>query len=160
MHASPLTEATSRYIRMRVRVPLHLEILQALEIIGASQEYIFWSGDGIAKSCVGDWQRTLRWLSVLSGVNITAHRFRHTFGCELLSKGVPVLDSPRSRETVRASSRSTIASGSMRGRKRWRFSRRFNRLILTQAAGECRPMSIQVSPRLGKRVLSHSLLAH
>jgi integrase len=29
-------------------------------------------------------------MSALSGVNITAHRFRHTFACELLSKGVPV----------------------------------------------------------------------
>jgi integrase len=73
-----------------VRLPLHQEVLQELEVLGAGHEYIFWSGDGNAKSCVGDWQRSLRRLSVLSGVNITAHRFRHTFACELLSKGVPV----------------------------------------------------------------------
>jgi len=73
-----------------VRLPLHPDILKALEIIAGTGRYVFWSGEGNAKSCVGDWQRTLRRLSVLSGVNITAHRFRHTFACELLSKGVPV----------------------------------------------------------------------
>jgi integrase len=35
-------------------------------------------------------QRTLRRLSMLSGVNIHAHRYRHTFATQLLSKGVPV----------------------------------------------------------------------
>jgi integrase len=51
-----------------VRLPLHTEILQALEVLGAGHEYVFWSGEGNAKSCVGDWQRTLRRLSA-SGVS-------------------------------------------------------------------------------------------
>jgi site-specific recombinase XerD len=68
-----------------VKLPLHTEI--DLPVGGA---YFFWSGQGNIKSCVGDWQRTLRRLGELAGVHIHAHRFRHTFSTELLSKGVPV----------------------------------------------------------------------
>lgn len=68
-----------------VKLPLHGEI--DLPVNG---EYFFWSGEGNPKSCVGDWQRTLRRLGELAGVHIHAHRFRHTFAAELLSKGVPV----------------------------------------------------------------------
>jgi integrase len=53
-------------------------------------EYFFWSGEGNPKSCVGDWQRTFRRLGVVAGVHIHAHRWRHTFATQLLSKGVPV----------------------------------------------------------------------
>ena len=72
-----------------VQLPLHPEIKSSLEKMNGG-EYFFWSGEGNPKSCVGDWQRTLRRLSVLSGVHIHAHRWRHTFATDLLSRGVPV----------------------------------------------------------------------
>jgi integrase/recombinase XerD len=68
-----------------VKLPLHIEI-----DLPANGAYFFWSGEGNPKSCVGDWQRTLRRLGEVAGVHIHAHRFRHTFAAELLSKGVPV----------------------------------------------------------------------
>jgi integrase len=73
-----------------VRLPLHPDVLAALEKISQDQPYIFWSGEGNPKSCVGDWQRTLRRLGAIAGVHIHAHRWRHTFAADLLSKGVPV----------------------------------------------------------------------
>lgn len=72
-----------------VKIPTHPEIWNALEKL-KSGEYFFWSGEGNPKSCVGDWQRTLRRLTVLSGVHVHAHRWRHTFATDLLSKGVPL----------------------------------------------------------------------
>jgi len=72
-----------------VQLPVHPEMKGALEKL-KSGEYFFWSGEGNPKSCVGDWQRTFRRLSTLAGVHIHAHRWRHTFAVELLSKGVPV----------------------------------------------------------------------
>ncbi|HKF48343.1 MAG TPA: tyrosine-type recombinase/integrase [Terracidiphilus sp.] len=72
-----------------VQLPVHAEMKSTLEKMKAG-EYFFWSGEGNPKSCVGDWQRTFRRLSTLAGVHIHAHRWRHTFAVELLSKGVPV----------------------------------------------------------------------
>ena len=72
-----------------VQLPLHPDMKALLSKMPAG-EYFFWSGEGNPKSCVGDWQRTLRRLSALSGVHIHAHRWRHTFATELLAKGVPV----------------------------------------------------------------------
>lgn len=69
-----------------VKLPLHPEI----HLEGLGDEYLFWSGAGNPKSCVGDWQRTFRRLGLVSGVHIHAHRWRHTFATDLLSKGVPV----------------------------------------------------------------------
>jgi integrase len=65
-------------------------VTDELRKIENGSEYYFWSGLGNPKSCVGDWQRTLRRLSEISGVHIHAHRWRHTFATDLLSKGVPV----------------------------------------------------------------------
>ncbi len=72
-----------------VQLPVHPEMLEALSMM-KGYEYFFWSGTGNPKSCVGDWQRTLRRLGVVAGVHIHAHRWRHTFATQLLSKGVPV----------------------------------------------------------------------
>jgi integrase len=69
-----------------VKLPLHPDI----NLSSLKGEYFFWSGEGNPKSCVGDWQRTLRRLGEVAGVHIHAHRFRHTFATDLLSKGVPV----------------------------------------------------------------------
>jgi len=76
--------------RQPVQVVMHEEVKAGLESMKGSGEYFFWSGEGNAKSCVGDYQRSLRKLSELSGVHIHAHRFRHTFASQLLMKGVPV----------------------------------------------------------------------
>jgi integrase len=72
-----------------VQLPVHPEMKEALENV-RSGEYFFWSGSGNPKSCVGDWQRTLRRLGAIAGIHIHAHRWRHTFAASLLSKGVPV----------------------------------------------------------------------
>ena len=72
-----------------VQLPVHPEMLEALSKM-KGYEYFFWSGEGNPKSCVGDWQRTFRRLGVVAGVHIHAHRWRHTFATQLLSKGVPV----------------------------------------------------------------------
>ena len=73
-----------------VKLVLHPDAVKALEEIKNGGEYYFWSGLGKQKSCVGDWQRTLRRLGEIAGVHIHAHRWRHTFATDLLSKGVPV----------------------------------------------------------------------
>lgn len=73
-----------------VKLPLHVEVRDALAALKVPGEFYFWSGLGNPKSCVGDWQRTLRCLSDIAGVHIHAHRWRHTFATDLLSKGVPV----------------------------------------------------------------------
>jgi integrase/recombinase XerC len=73
-----------------VKLVLHPDAVKALEEVKNLGDYFFWSGLGNAKSCVGDWQRTLRRLGEIAGVHIHAHRWRHTFATDLLSKGVPV----------------------------------------------------------------------
>ena len=56
-----------------------------------NSQHFFWSGEGKPKSCVGDWQRSLKKLFGLSGVpDGRAHRFRHTFATNLLLAGVPL----------------------------------------------------------------------
>ena len=90
------SRVSSEYVTLRthkngkhVQLPLHPEMKELLSRMPPA-EYFFWSGEGNPKSCVGDWQRTLRRLSALSGVHIHAHRWRHTFATDLLSKGVPL----------------------------------------------------------------------
>lgn len=73
----------------RVSIPAHPEVLEALEKLTPSP-YYFWSGNGTVKSAVSDWQRTIMRLAKIAKIRVHAHRFRHTFACELLAKGVPV----------------------------------------------------------------------
>jgi len=72
-----------------VQLPVHPDMKKAISKMPVG-EYFFWSGSGNPKSCVGDWQRTLRRLGEIAGIHIHAHRWRHTFATQLLSKGVPV----------------------------------------------------------------------
>ena len=72
-----------------VKLLMHDEVKEGLKSV-ENGEYFFWSGLGNPKSCVGDWQRSLRRLGEIAGVHIHAHRWRHTFATDLLSKGVPV----------------------------------------------------------------------
>jgi integrase/recombinase XerD len=73
-----------------VYVPLPQVVVKSLEKSG-NGELLFWSGYGNPKSAVTDWQRSLRRLFILAGVeNGHAHRFRDTFAVSLLEKGVPL----------------------------------------------------------------------
>ena len=71
--------------------PLPPFVVEALEAIQGDGPYFFWTGESNPKSCVGDWQRSLRRLFRLAGVpDGHAHRFRDTFAVELLLAGVPL----------------------------------------------------------------------
>jgi integrase/recombinase XerD len=74
-----------------VQCPLPPFVIEALESITGKGLYFFWSGESNPKSCVGDWQRSLKRLFRLAGVpDGHAHRFRDTFAVELLLSGVPL----------------------------------------------------------------------
>jgi integrase/recombinase XerD len=75
-----------------VYCPLPGFLVTELEMAQSSSlQHFFWSGEAKPKSCVGDWQRSLRKLFRLADVtNGHAHRFRHTFAVELLLAGVPL----------------------------------------------------------------------
>jgi len=63
-----------------------------IEAIGGLPARPFWSGNGNPKSCVADWQRSLKKLFALSGIEGHAHRFRDTFAVNLLRHGVSLED--------------------------------------------------------------------
>ena len=73
-----------------VMLILHPSVMPLLDELETPGDYYFWSGLGKPKTRVGNWQCTLRRLAELSGVHVHAHRWRHTFATDLLSKGVPV----------------------------------------------------------------------
>lgn len=93
------SQVSGEYIILRtqknkkpVKLLMHAEVKAALAGIENPGDYFFWSGLGNPKSCVGDWQRTLARLSTIAGFRIHAHRWRHTFAADLLSKGVSVTE--------------------------------------------------------------------
>jgi integrase/recombinase XerD len=56
-----------------------------------SDRYFFWTGNSTLHTAIGIWQRSLRSLFKLAGIeNGFAHRFRDTFSVELLLAGVPI----------------------------------------------------------------------
>jgi integrase len=72
-----------------LRVPLPKTALDALAAM-KTDNYYYWSGRGMKKSCVGDYQRAFKKLYELAKVeNRHAHRWRDTFAVELLLVGVP-----------------------------------------------------------------------
>ena len=73
-----------------VVLPLPAIVLTALSAVPNIGRHFFWSGNGLPKSCVSDWQRSLRKLFKLAGIKGNAHMFRHTLATELLTKGVPL----------------------------------------------------------------------
>jgi integrase/recombinase XerC len=68
-----------------VRIPLPDEVIRVAEGL---PHMPFWSGVGLPKSAVADWQRTLSKLFKLAGVSGHAHKFRHTLAKRLLENGV------------------------------------------------------------------------
>jgi integrase/recombinase XerD len=75
-----------------VFVPLPPYVVAALdETPNVHPSYFFWSGNGLPKTTVADWQRSLRKLFEIANVSgAHAHRFRDTFAVELLLAGVPI----------------------------------------------------------------------
>jgi integrase len=75
-----------------VWLPLPPEVVQALGAVkNGGGDFFFWTGRGLEKSAVADWQRALRRLFKLANVEGGhAHRFRDTFAVELLLAGVPI----------------------------------------------------------------------
>ena len=106
-----------------VYCPLPDFVVEALESCpGTHPDYFFWTGASRINSAVGDWQRSLRKLFAIAGIDGGhAHRFRDTFAVELLLKGVPL-----ERVSVLLGHRSVkvtekhYAPGFGRGKSRWR----------------------------------------
>ena len=62
-----------------------------LKVANGNPKYIFWSGNGEPVSTTKHWHARLKKVFDASGVkNAHAHRFRKTFGVELLTKGAPL----------------------------------------------------------------------
>jgi integrase len=72
-----------------VWLPLPEVVVRELEGL---DERPFWSGSGTIKTFVGNWQRTLERLFKRAGVKGSAHKFRHYFSVNLLTRGVPIED--------------------------------------------------------------------
>jgi integrase/recombinase XerD len=71
-----------------VWLPLPAKIAKELEELATEGVHFFWSGKGLAKSTVADWQRSLMTVFKLAGIKGHAHRFRDTFAVNLLRSGV------------------------------------------------------------------------
>ncbi|MBB6144281.1 integrase [Silvibacterium bohemicum] len=85
-----------------VYVPLPPEVVEALVNIPEgpvpNKRYFFWSGNGLPKSAVANWQRSFRRLFQLADIRkldgqkkrCHPHMFRDTFAVEMLLAGVPI----------------------------------------------------------------------
>jgi len=78
-----------------VHLPLPPAVIEALKEIENGSAYYFWTGNGLLKSAVADWQRSIIRLFKLAKVDGHAvkghpHMFRHMMAIELLEKGVTV----------------------------------------------------------------------
>jgi integrase len=76
----------------KIYVPLPSVAANALKAIENGTSYFFWSGNGLRKSSVADWQRAIRRLFEIAEVVGHPHMFRHTFATDLLSRGIPIED--------------------------------------------------------------------
>jgi integrase/recombinase XerD len=71
-------------------------VIKALEATPRMTDRLyFWNGEGLLKTAVKNWQKKLRRLFELAGVEkgddyLLSHRFRDTFSVELLLAGVPI----------------------------------------------------------------------
>jgi integrase/recombinase XerD len=88
-----------------VMLPLQTQIAMYLRHLmpHSNERYFFWSGKGLPKSAVADWQRALRRLFTLADLKHAdgtkkrcyPHMFRHTFSIQMLLAGVPIEDVAR-----------------------------------------------------------------
>ncbi len=88
-----------------VMLPLQTQIAYYLRHMmkHSNDRYFFWSGKGLPKSAVADWQRALRRLFDLADLKHAdgtpkrchPHMFRHTFSIQMLLAGVPIEDVAR-----------------------------------------------------------------
>ncbi len=76
----------------KIFVPLPPTAVQALKTVHPDGNHYFWTGKGLRKSAVADWQRALRRVFKLAKVDGNPHMFRHTFATTLLAKGIPIED--------------------------------------------------------------------
>ena len=75
-----------------VYVPMPELAVDALKEIENGGAFFFWTGKGLRKSAVANWQRSLRRVFTEAKVAGNAHMFRHTFATALLTRGVPIED--------------------------------------------------------------------
>ncbi|WP_260741259.1 tyrosine-type recombinase/integrase [Tunturiibacter lichenicola] len=85
-----------------VYVPLPPQVAEALRTlpdgVKPNPRYFFWSGNGLPKSAVADWQRSFRRVFKLAGLEkpdgsakrCFPHMLRDTFAVEMLLAGVPI----------------------------------------------------------------------
>ena len=73
-----------------VHLPLPPAVIEALKEVENGSAFYFWTGNGLLKSAVADWQRSIIRLFKLAKVKGHPHMFRHMMSIELLEKGVPV----------------------------------------------------------------------
>jgi site-specific recombinase XerD len=88
-----------------VALPLQPQIAMYLRhlMTHSNERFFFWTGKGLPKSAVSDWQRALRRLFELADLKHAdgarkrchPHMFRHTFSIEMLLAGVPIEDVAR-----------------------------------------------------------------
>jgi integrase len=75
-----------------VYVPLPEKAVIAINAVKNGSDHFFWTGRGLRKSAVADWQRALRRVFKDAKVKGHPHMFRHTFATDLLARGVPIED--------------------------------------------------------------------
>jgi integrase len=66
----------------KIYVPVPTVAVEALRQIENGSAYFFWTGNGLRKSAVADWQRALRRLFKLADIKGNPHMFRHTFATD------------------------------------------------------------------------------
>jgi integrase len=77
----------------KIYVPLPKVAVDALKALQRDDSpHFFWTGNGLRKSAVADWQRAIRRLFAIADVRGHPHMFRHTFATDLLARGIPIED--------------------------------------------------------------------
>jgi len=78
----------------KIYVPLPKVAIDELKAIDNGKAFFFWTGNGLRKSAVTDWQRVIRRLFEIADVTGHPQMVRHTFATDLLARGIPIEDVP------------------------------------------------------------------